>query len=137
LYGDELTEEGYDVVEIDNDIDMIGAIVEKQPDAVILDAELIAGDSDLLLHHIRQFSRDIPIILTTLRPLPPFDERARIADDWVVKGSGTAELREKIRMALDAPRGGHTSGLWPPHLIWQRGSGLAVERETAQKVLSL
>lgn len=102
LFSDELSEEGYEVVTTGDAAEVMALIKEKRPDLVVLDIRL-GRDSGLdLLVEIRNTYYNLPVILCTAYSTFQYDLKSIAADYYVVKSSDLGELRDKIKMALEA-----------------------------------
>ena len=102
LYQEELTYDGYDVITTDDCRNLLELIGNKNPDIVVLEAVIGMYNGLDLLQDIRNTFYDMPVILCTIYPDFKYDIRAIAADYYVVKSSDLSELKNKIRMAIEA-----------------------------------
>jgi DNA-binding NtrC family response regulator len=105
LYKEELTEEGYEVVEAASGQGLLERIEQENPDVVILDIKLADADGLDLLQEIRNRYYDLPVILCSAYEVFKGDLKAISADAYVVKSSDLAPLKKAVRRALEG-RGG-------------------------------
>ena len=96
-----LQEQGHGVRAVSRGLDAIAAVMETQPDVVVLDLGLPDIDGADVLAMIRAVST-VPVIIATARD----DEREVVrllhagADDYVVKPFGAAQIDARIRAVL-------------------------------------
>ena len=102
LYQEELTYDGYDVITTDDCRNLLELIGNKNPDVVVLEVVIGRYNGLDLLQDIRNTFYDMPVILCTAYPDFKYDLRAIAADYYVVKSSDLSELKNKIRMAIEA-----------------------------------
>ena len=91
----------YQVIEAANGEDAIKAVVNDQPDLVILDLGLPDVDGVDVTRRLREWTQ-IPIIIVSVREQEAEKIRALDAgaDDYLTKPFGAAELMARIRVAL-------------------------------------
>ncbi len=102
LYQEELTYDGYDVITTGYCWNLLELIGNKNPDVVVLEVVIGRYNGLDLLQDIRNTFYDMPVILCTAYPEFKYDLRAIAADYYVVKSSDISELKNKIRMAIEA-----------------------------------
>jgi two-component system response regulator (stage 0 sporulation protein F) len=102
LYADELTEEGYEVITSNDGLGLMELIQEEGPDLIVMEIRLGEYDGLDLLQDIRNAHYNLPVILCTAYPSYKYDLRSIAADYYVVKSSGLADLKFKIKMALES-----------------------------------
>jgi two-component system KDP operon response regulator KdpE len=96
-----LQDQGHGVRAVSRGLDAIAAVMETQPDVVVLDLGLPDIDGADVLAMIRSVSA-VPVIIATARD----DEREVVrllhagADDYVVKPFGAAQIDARIRAVL-------------------------------------
>ncbi len=100
LYGEELINEGYDVIASGNGADLNKLIEHENPDLVVLDIKLGGYNGLDLLQSIRNCYYDLPVIICTAYSTFRSHLKSIAADYYVVKNSNLYELKSKIRMAL-------------------------------------
>lgn len=101
LYGEELEEEGYNVITAGSGHGLIEMIERERPDLVILDIKMAEHDGLDLLQDIRKDFYNIPVILCSAYSSFKGDLKSIAADYYVVKSADLSELKQKIRMALE------------------------------------
>ncbi|MBW2107994.1 MAG: response regulator [Deltaproteobacteria bacterium] len=106
LYGEELEEEGYDVITAGSGHGLIELIKKEKPDLVVLDIKMAEHDGLDLLQDIRKNFYNIPVILCSAYSSFKGDLKSIAADYYVVKSADLTELKQKIKMALE----GHIPG---------------------------
>jgi len=102
LYQEELTYEGYSVITTDDCRNLLELIDDKNPDLVVLEAVIGKYNGLDLLQKIRNTYYDLPVILCTAYPDYKNDLRSIAADYYVLKSPDLSELKQKIRMAIEA-----------------------------------
>jgi DNA-binding response OmpR family regulator len=102
LYSMELHDEGYDVVTLPDGKGLLTTIETESPDCIILDIKMRDYNGLDLLQEIRKKHYDMPVILNSAYSSFKVDLKAVAADYYVVKSSDLAELKEKLRVALEA-----------------------------------
>jgi len=91
----------YQVIEAANGVEAIKAVVNDQPDLIILDLGLPDIDGVDVTRRLREWTQ-IPIIIVSVREQEAEKIRALDAgaDDYLTKPFGAAELMARIRVAL-------------------------------------
>ena len=102
LYQEELTYEGYSVITTDDCRNLLELIDDKNPDLVVLEAVIGKYNGLDLLQKIRNTYYDLPVILCTAYPDYKNDLRSIAADLYVLNSPDLSELKQKIRMAIEA-----------------------------------
>ena len=102
LYREELTYEGYNVITTDDCRNLLELIDDKNPDLVVLEVVIGKYNGLDLLQKIRNTYYDLPVILCTAYSNYKNDLRSIAADYYVLKSSDLSELKQKIRMAIEA-----------------------------------
>jgi DNA-binding response OmpR family regulator len=102
LYREELTYEGYNVITTDDCRNLLELIDDKNPDLVVLEVVIGKYNGLDLLQKIRNTYYDLPVILCTAYSNYKNDLRSIAADYYVLKSSDLRELKQKIRMAIEA-----------------------------------
>lgn len=100
LYTKEMQDEGYEVLTaMDGEVAL--DLVKKQlPDLVILDIKIRKMDGLKVLHEIKQFNKDIPVILNSAYETFKSDFSSWIADAYLVKTSNLDQLKLEARRLL-------------------------------------
>ena len=101
FYTEELSDDGHQVVAFDSGDQLLSRIGFYQPDVVVLDIKLAGCDGLELLQEIRNRYYDLPVILCSAYETYKEDLQSIAADYYVVKSFDVAELKTKIRMAID------------------------------------
>lgn len=101
LYGEELEDEGYDVITTGTGHGLVGLIEKEKPDLIILDIKMAEHDGLDLLQDIRKEFYNIPVILCSAYSSYKGDLKSIAADYYVVKSADLSELKRKIIMALE------------------------------------
>jgi DNA-binding response OmpR family regulator len=101
LYSEELRDEGYDVVLASDGKNLLERIETESPDIIILDIKLADYNGLDLLQKIRRKYYNLPVILCSAFNSYKGEIKTMAADNYVVKSSNLAELKEKIKRALD------------------------------------
>jgi DNA-binding NtrC family response regulator len=100
LCREELTDQGYQVIEAENGKEGLEKVKEKHPDLVILDMVMPEMDGMEALPRILRKKRNIPVILYTGHTGYQEDFMSWAADAYVVKSSDLSELKEQVRQLL-------------------------------------
>jgi len=100
LYSDELMEEGYDVLTSGNVSRIMDLIDQNSPDLLVMEAQLNGSNRLELLQEIKNAYPDLPVILCTAYPAYISDIKSVAAEDYVVKSSSLAELKDKIEKVM-------------------------------------
>jgi len=101
LYGEELEDEGYDVITTGSGHGLVGLIEREKPDLIILDIKMAEHDGLDLLQDIRKEFYNVPVILCSAYSSYKGDLKSIAADYYVVKSADLSELKRKITMALE------------------------------------
>jgi CheY-like chemotaxis protein len=101
LYGEELEDEGYEVITTDSGRGLVGLVEREKPDLIVLDIKMAEHDGLDLLQDIRREYYNIPVILCSAYSSYKGDLKAIAADYYVVKSADLSELKQKIKMALE------------------------------------
>jgi CheY-like chemotaxis protein len=102
LYSMELEDEGYDVITLPDGKDLLLVIEKEAPDCIILDIKMREYNGLDLLQQIRKRHYDLPVILNSAYSSFKVDLKAVAADYYVVKSSDLGELKDKLKVALEA-----------------------------------
>jgi DNA-binding response OmpR family regulator len=101
LYGEELEDEGYEVITTGSGHDLVGLIEREEPDLIILDIKMAEHNGLDLLQDVRKEFYNIPVILCSAYSSYKGDLKSIAADYYVVKSADLGELKQKIKMALE------------------------------------
>jgi len=100
LCEEELREEGYEVITAEDGREALRKFREEKPDLVVLDIVMPRMDGIEALGQILGKDRTVPVILHTSHPRYQEEFMSWAADAYLLKSSGLAELKEKIRELL-------------------------------------
>jgi DNA-binding response OmpR family regulator len=102
LYSMELEDEGYEVVTLPDGKHFLRVVDKEKPDCIVLDIKMREYNGLDLLQQIRKKHYDMPVILNSAYSSFKVDLKAVAADYYVVKSSDLTELKEKLKVALEA-----------------------------------
>ncbi len=102
LYCEELKEEGYHPIPVENGKEAIQLLRSFKPDLVVLDIVMPVMDGMETLGRIAGQHKDIPIILHTAYSKYQQDFMSWAADAYVIKSADLTELKGKIRDLLQS-----------------------------------
>ena len=102
LYSEELTEAGYEVITADSGQGLLERIEDENPDLVVLDIKMVDYNGLDLLQDIRNKFYNLPVVLCTAYDTFKEDMKSIAADFYVIKSFDLTELKNKIKMALEA-----------------------------------
>jgi DNA-binding response OmpR family regulator len=100
LYKEELTEEGYEVIGAKDGESAILETKKSLPDLVVLDIRINKIPGLDVLQEIKNFNRNLPVILNSAYETFKADFASWMADAYIIKSSNLNELKEKIRELL-------------------------------------
>jgi CheY-like chemotaxis protein len=101
LYGEELEDEGYNVITTGSGQGLVELVKQEKPDLIVLDIKMAEHDGLDLLQDIRKEFYNIPVILCSAYSSYKGDLKSIAADYYVVKSADLSELKQKIKMALE------------------------------------
>jgi len=102
LYSEELIEAGYEVITADSGYKLLEKIDEERPDLIVLDIKMVDYNGLDILQDIRNKYYNLPIILCTAYDTFKEDMKSIAADFYVIKSFDLTELKNKIKIALEA-----------------------------------
>jgi DNA-binding response OmpR family regulator len=102
LYSMELQDEGYEIITLPDGNGLLEVLEKQRPDCVIMDIKMKEFSGLDLLQQIRKRYYDLPVILNSAYSSFKVDLKSVAADYYVVKSSDLTELKEKLRLALEA-----------------------------------
>ena len=102
LYSEELIEAGYEVITADSGQGLLERIEDERPDLVVLDIKMVDYNGLDLLQDIRNKFYNLPVVLCTAYDTFKEDMKSIAADFYVIKSFDLTELKNKIKMALEA-----------------------------------
>jgi len=100
LYKEELTEDGYDVYLAPSGEEAIRMVDEVQPDLVTLDVHMPGMDGIEVLRALKEYRRDLPMIMCTAYPEYKHNFGVWASEAYVVKSSDLKELKDTIKKVL-------------------------------------
>lgn len=100
LLKEELTDEGYDVIEADSGEMALQKIKDEKPDLVTLDIKMPGEDGLSILRKIREIEYDLPVIICSAYSVYKSDFSAVAADHYVIKSSDFTDLKNKVKEIL-------------------------------------
>jgi DNA-binding response OmpR family regulator len=100
LCREELSDEGYEVIEAKNGKEALGKLKDNDPDLVILDIVMPEMDGMETLPRTLRKKPNTPVILYTAHIGYQKDFMTWAADAYVVKSSDLSELKEQVRQLL-------------------------------------
>mgnify|MGYP006301440583 CR=1 FL=1 len=100
LYQDELREEGYEVIPVDQASHVLQDIQDQQPRLMVMEAGLYGRNGLRLLQDIRSAYPNLPVILCTADPSFKMEPTALLADDVVLKGMSVFKLKQSVKKLL-------------------------------------
>lgn len=106
LYGEDLKDEGYQVVLAQNGREVLEAVERVPIDLIILDIVMPVMDGIEALGRIIARHKDIPVILYSAYPHYKDDFMSWAADAYLMKSSDLSELKQMVRHLLQKERRG-------------------------------
>jgi DNA-binding response OmpR family regulator len=97
LYRQELEDEGYKVMSVDNGENVIDDIKAFDPEIIVLDIKLGRTEGLKVLEQIKGFNLNLPVILNSAYSVYKQNFSSWIADDYVIKSPDLSELKSTIR----------------------------------------
>ena len=101
LYGEELAEEGYDVMEAASGQEAIDTLEANEIDCVVLDIAMPEMDGVETLGKMLDIDNQLPVILNTAYSSYKDDFMTWAADAYVVKSADLSELKEQVAEAIE------------------------------------
>ncbi|MFH0930685.1 MAG: response regulator [Candidatus Zixiibacteriota bacterium] len=100
LYREELQDDGYEVLTTMDGKEAVLKTKKELPDLVILDIKIKTLHGLEVLKKIKEFNKDLPVILNSAYETFKSDFSSWIADAYLIKSSNLSELKEKVRDLL-------------------------------------
>ncbi|MDP3024998.1 MAG: response regulator [candidate division Zixibacteria bacterium] len=100
LYQEELQDEGYEVMSTMDGEEAVLLTKKNLPDLVVLDIKIKKLHGLEVLKKIKEFNKDLPVVLNSAYETFKSDFSSWIADAYLIKSSNLAELKEKIAELL-------------------------------------
>jgi DNA-binding response OmpR family regulator len=97
LYKDELEDDGYEVMPIDDGRKTMENIINFKPSVVVLDIRLGDQEGLEILEQIKSYDRALPVILNSAYSSYKDNFSSWMADDYVIKSPDLSELKLSIR----------------------------------------
>ncbi len=100
LYQEELQDEGYEVMTTMDGEEAVLLTKKSLPDLVVLDIKIKKLHGLEVLKRIKEFNKNLPVVLNSAYETFKSDFSSWIADAYLIKSSNLAELKEKIAELL-------------------------------------
>ncbi|MDH4223502.1 MAG: response regulator [candidate division Zixibacteria bacterium] len=100
LYKEELQEEGYEIISTMDGEDAVLKTKKELPDLVVLDIKIKKLQGLEVLKKIKEFNKNLPVILNSAYEVFKLNFSSWIADAYLIKSSNLTELKEKIKELL-------------------------------------
>jgi DNA-binding response OmpR family regulator len=100
LYQEELQDEGYEVMTTMDGEEAVLLTKKNLPDLVVLDIKIKKLHGLEVLKRIKEFNKNLPVVLNSAYETFKSDFSSWIADAYLIKSSNLAELKEKIAELL-------------------------------------
>jgi len=100
LYQEELQDEGYEVMTTMDGEEAVLLTKKNLPDLVVLDIKIKKLHGLEVLKKIKEFNKNLPVVLNSAYETFKSDFSSWIADAYLIKSSNLAELKEKIAELL-------------------------------------
>jgi two-component system, response regulator, stage 0 sporulation protein F len=97
IYEEEFKEEGYAVSTAANGIDALELFSREKPDLVVLDIQMPGLNGIEVLRRMKTLEPSVPIILCSAFPEFKQDLGAWASEEYIVKSSDIAPLKEVVR----------------------------------------
>ncbi|MFP3905072.1 MAG: response regulator [Armatimonadota bacterium] len=101
LYQEELTEQGYDVLEASSGQEALDILNSKEVDCVVLDIAMPGMDGVETLGKMLDVDNTLPVILNTAYSSYKDDFMTWAAEAYVVKSADLSELKERVAEAIE------------------------------------
>ena len=97
LYKDELEDDGFEVMPLDNGRRVLESLKEFNPEVVVLDIKLGDMEGLEILEQIKSYDRGLPVILNSAYSSYKANFSSWMADDYVIKSPDLSELKTSIK----------------------------------------
>ena len=97
LYQKELTADGYDVETAESGTAAVNKTSTSRYSCIVLDIEMPDIHGMEVLKHIRTSTPNTPVIINSAYSIYKTDFNSWLADEYIVKSSDLAPLKQKIR----------------------------------------
>jgi len=97
IYGEELSDEGYDIISAKNGDEALALFEEDKPDLVILDIQMPGMNGIEVLRRMKNINPAVPVILSSAYPEFKQDLGVWASEEYVVKSSDLEQLKEAVR----------------------------------------
>jgi CheY-like chemotaxis protein len=101
LYEQELSDEGYRVLQAKNGREALKMVEERHPDCVVLDINMPVMDGLDALGKILDLQPKLPVIINTAFSAYKESFMSWAADAYVIKSSDLTELKTRIKEAME------------------------------------
>jgi len=100
LYREEFEDEGYAIDSACNGIEALAKFRENPPDLVLLDINMPGMNGIEVLHQMKEFRSDVPIILNSAYHEYKQDFGTWASEAYIVKSANMDELKAMVRKHL-------------------------------------
>lgn len=100
LYQEELRDDGYDVITADSGQSALDLLNSEKPDLITLDIKMPGMDGIETLRKIKEFDKNIPVVLCTAYGQYKQDFSSWASDAYVVKSADLKELKDTIKSII-------------------------------------
>jgi DNA-binding NtrC family response regulator len=97
LYKNELEDEGYEVIPVDNGDDVLNKVKDSHPEVVILDIRLGGTEGLEVLEQRKDYDMNLPVILNSAYATYKANFSSWMADEYVIKSPDLTELKTTIK----------------------------------------
>lgn len=101
VYGEELREEGYEIVSASNGEEGLQIFENERPDLVILDIHMPGMNGIEVLRRMKMKDPAVPVILSSAFPEFKQDLGAWASEEYVVKSADLQQLKDAVHRHLD------------------------------------
>ncbi len=101
LYKEELEEEGYRILLVEDERKALEVIAENLPNIIITNYQITPTKSYITMLHEASDIKGIPVIIYTAYPRSLIDSTLGKATEYLVKSSHLDILKNKVREMLD------------------------------------
>lgn len=106
LYQEEFQEQGYEVILASDGFEALDKFNRYEPDLLVIDIKMPGMDGIELLQHVREKSREVPVILCTAYGEYKQNLETWASDEYIVKSANLEGLQQKIEQLLQKKQPG-------------------------------